>query len=599
MGPFLRRWGLFTLLAVLGIVTLLHTTQTPTQATKASIDRLNRPGWFRPKFRWRNVKQRHPLQSLTHLPTGPIVDVPRIQAEFASESLKEKVERQVRLAAVKDAFLHSWEGYKKNAWMQDEVAPLSGMSTNTFGGWGATLVDSLDTIWIMGLEKEFSMAVSEVAKIDFNTTPLTTLNVFETTIRYLGGFLSAYDVSGQRFKVLLDKAVELGDMLYVAFDTPNRMPVTRWDWRNAALGGEQEADKHSLLAEVGSMTLEFTRLSQLTGNPKWYDAVSRVTNALHEGQNHTKIPGLWPVMLDTKQLDFSKDITFTLGGMSDSLYEYFPKQHLMLGGRSDQYRDMYATALESAKEHLFFQALNPNNERLLISGTLKRNSAANLKLIPNGQHLSCFAGGMVALAAKVFRQTHELDTARQLVDGCLWAYHSMPSGIMPEIFTAVPCQNGTGADCIWSEEKWFDAVSSHQRKNTVVEPESTESAQRVIMQNNLPPGMVEIPDSRYNLRPEAIESVFVLYRITGDKSLREKAWTMFKTINNITKTDIAYAAVSDVTEEKPELVDSMESFWTAETLKYFYLIFSEPNVISLDDWVLNTEAHPLLRPKPG
>ena len=109
--------------------------------------------------------------------------------------------------------------------------------------------------------------------------------------------------------------------------------------------------------------------------------------------------------------------------------------------------------------------------------------------------------------------------------------------------------------------------------------------------------MVEIPDSRYNLRPEAIESVFVLYRTTGDRTLQDRAWKMFRAISNATKTDIAYASISDVTEQVPALYDSMESFWTAETLKYFYLIFSEPDVISLDDYVFNTEAHTLLRPK--
>ena len=40
----------------------------------------------------------------------------------------------------------------------------------------------------------------------------------------------------------------------------------------------------------------------------------------------------------------------------------------------------------------------------------------------------------------------------------------------------------------------------------------------------------------------------------------------------------------------------MESFWLAETLKYFYLLYSEPSLISLDEWVLNTEAHPFRRP---
>ena len=86
--------------------------------------------------------------------------------------------------------------------------------------------------------------------------------------------------------------------------------------------------------------------------------------------------------------------------------------------------------------------------------------------------------------------------------------------------------------------------------------------------------------------PEAIESVFYLYRITGDRIYLDKAWDMFSAISKITYTDIANAAVKDVTLETPEKTDRMESFWLAETLKYFYLIFSDPSIVSLDEYVL-------------
>jgi mannosyl-oligosaccharide alpha-1,2-mannosidase len=114
------------------------------------------------------------------------------------------------------------------------------------------------------------------------------------------------------------------------------------------------------------------------------------------------------------------------------------------------------------------------------------------------------------------------------------------------------------------------------------------------------------------LRPEAIESVFYMYRITGERRYQDVAWSMFEAIEKRTRTGIANAAIRDVTlkvepketselrrgvnargeESGLELQDSMESFWMAETLKYFYLIFSEPSLLSLDEWVLNTEAHP-------
>ena len=71
---------------------------------------------------------------------------------------------------------------------------------------------------------------------------------------------------------------------------------------------------------------------------------------------------------------------------------------------------------------------------------------------------------------------------------------------------------------------------------------------------------------------------------------------MFNAITKQTTTDIAHAALDDCTIPNPTKADRMESFWMAETLKYFYLLFEEPDIVSLDEWVLNTEAHPLKRP---
>lgn len=350
------------------------------------------------------------------------------------------------------------------------------------------------------------------------------------------------------------------------------------------------ASKLVLLAELGSFTLEFTRLSQLSGDPKYYDAIQRITNVLDDRQNGTRIPGLWPVMLDSQTLDFTKDRTFSFGAMADSLYEYLPKQHLLLDGRTQQYRKMYESALAVAKKHMFFRPVNPENQQLLMAGTLKRNSAANIKLQAEGQHLTCFVGGMVGLAAKAFDTPHELETARQLVDGCLWAYESMPSGIMPESFSAVPCKF---SECDWSEEKWFQAIHDQHKFQHDNDPDNDayhltvdQHANKLIKSEKLVPGFSEIRDPRYLLRPEAIESVFVLYRITGDKTLQDRAWRMFQAIESHARTDIGYAAINDVSVHKTEQYDSMESFWTAETLKYFYLIFSEPHVISLDEYVL-------------
>jgi mannosyl-oligosaccharide alpha-1,2-mannosidase len=84
--------------------------------------------------------------------------------------------------------------------------------------------------------------------------------------------------------------------------------------------------------------------------------------------------------------------------------------------------------------------------------------------------------------------------------------------------------------------------------------------------------------------------------MTGDQAYQDAAWRMFKSIVQISETKYSYAALTDISDPKGFQADSQESFWMAETLKYFYLVFSDPDVVSLDDYVFNTEAHPLRRP---
>jgi mannosyl-oligosaccharide alpha-1,2-mannosidase len=175
----------------------------------------------------------------------------------------------------------------------------------------------------MGLRREFDEAVAAVDAIDFSTCAADEINVFETTIRYLGGFLAAYDLSGH--EALLRKAVEMGSLLYKAFDTPNRMPITRWKFRHAAEGRPQMAPESMLIAEIGSLTLEFTRLSQVSGDPRYYDAVQRIMDVLEAQQELTNLPGMWPVAVNPKTMEFNVNGGFTLGGMADSAYEYLPK----------------------------------------------------------------------------------------------------------------------------------------------------------------------------------------------------------------------------------------------------------------------------------
>ena len=358
-----------------------------------------------------------------------------------------------------------------------------------------------------------------------------------------------------------------------------------------------------MVSELGSLTLEFTRLTQLTGNPKYYDAIQRISNAFSDSQNSTQLPGMWPVSIDASRLDFQDDTFFTLGGMSDSLYEYFPKQYLLLGGLLAQPKNLYEGFIETAKKELFFKIYNPKDENLTVSGDIRVKEKGGVKrneLDPRGQHLTCFTGGMVALAAKTFNRPEEMALAEELTDACIWAYDSMKHGIGPEIFTVMPCPaNGS---CAWEDKIWhvtLAATYDRPRGDAPAEtPEDlTTRVQNIIRTRRLPPGFSAIQDRKYILRPEAIESVFLLYRMTGKKKYADAAWRMFEAVEKATKTKIAYAAIDDVTRDELDKVDSMESFWLAETLKYFWLCFADWKVLELDGWVLNTEAHAFRRPK--
>ena len=350
------------------------------------------------------------------------------------------------------------------------------------------------------------------------------------------------------------------------------------------------------MAEIGSLALEFTRLSQLTGDPKYYDSVQRITNALAAQQNFTKIPGLWPIALNAATLNFTHDRMFTFGGMADSMYEYLPKEYLMLGGLESQYQTMYEVAIEAAKTHLFFRPMTPENHDILISGTAKLDDVdEKIQLDPLGQHLTCFVGGMIAIASKIFSRPDDFDDARKLVEGCIWSYNSTLTGIMPELFHVVPCPDPN--NCGWNQQEWYNSVNRSHEPNDEHPMPLDERAEMLIQLFHLPPGFTEIKESKYILRPEAIESLFIMYRITGEKRYQDIAWQMFVNIDRQCRTKLSFAAIRDISVDLGPKMDSSESFWMAETLKYLYLIFSEPELVSLDEWVFNTEAHPLRRPR--
>ena len=527
-------------------------------------------------FNWSSVKFAYP-PPLTPILPPPVTSRPRIQHRFKPERAAIAAVQEQRRLEVKRVFQKSWASYRAKAWMKDALKPISGGYVDQFSGWAATLVDSLDTIWMMGMREEFYEAVAAVATIDFGKSTTATVNTFETCIRYLGGLIAAYDLSGH--EVLLQKAVEVGDLLYAGFNTENGMPVDFITFETAKEGTGLRVESQVVSASPGTITLEFSRLSQLTGDNKYYAAVSQVMDLFYKNQNATSLPGMWPMMVSMSQKDVRNGYQFTIGGNADSLYEYLPKVHALLGSAdpsSEKYEVMSRYFMDTARDSLFFRPMIPDNEDILISGNCDVLQDGP-RLDPESEHLSCFIGGLYALGGRLFSNDEYLDLGAKLARGCAYAYKSFPTGIMPERYNMALC---AGEDhrkgCVWDEAAFAE-----------------EAAKRYQYKADLPKGFTTAKDPRYILRPEAIESIFILWRITGDASFRDTAWEMFEAVAKATDTEYANAAIMDVNVPgggKKE--DYMESFWMAETLKYFYLCFADTDLISLDEFVLNTEAHP-------
>ncbi|GJN83971.1 hypothetical protein PLIIFM63780_007522 [Purpureocillium lilacinum] len=529
-------------------------------------------------FDWSSIRHSYRPGSLTALPK-PLPDdaIPPVQHCFDEETTDETMVRVARLTEVRQLFQANWASYRRFAWGKDALMPVSGGAKDQFSGWAATLVDALDTLWIMGLRDEFDEAVAEVARIDFGRSTSTRVNMFETNIRYLGGLMAAYDLSGRG--VLLRKAVELGNMIHAGFNTENGMPVDFIDFEAAKRGDMLQVEERVVSASPGTLSLELAHLSQLTGDDKYYDAASRVMDVFNKGQNSTELPGAWPMWVSMKHQNVTTGGAFTLGGSQDSLYEYLPKMHQLLQGGDAKYETMTKTFLETADKYFLFRPMLPSGQDILLPGNVNVIDGG-AELDPETEHLACFVGGMFGLAGKLFDAPEDVERGAKLTSGCVFAYRAFPTGLMPERLDTAPC--ASRSRCPWNEVLWMQ-----------------ERDARAEWQQHLPLGFTTAKDPRYILRPEAIESVFYMWRLTGRVEFQEDAWDMFRAVANGTRTEHANAAVLDVTREANPLPmeDYMESFWLAETLKYFYLVFSSPDVVSLDDFVFNTEAHPFRIPR--
>ncbi|KAF3672994.1 Mannosyl-oligosaccharide 1,2-alpha-mannosidase MNS2 [Capsicum annuum] len=544
-----------------------------------------------------------------------------------------------RREKVKDAMRHAWSSYEKYAWGHDELQPQTKNGVDSFGGLGATLIDSLDTLYIMGLDKQFQRA-REFVYVDVPSStfilfagdpPLHTIfmvvfgnithvffvlflnwglgkgkwrrglqggelnphpnkvkiqslllvltrtdgrwvansldfnkdydaSVFETTIRVVGGLLSAYDLSGD--KLFLDKAQDIADRLLPAWNTPTGIPYNIINLSHGNPHNHRWTAGYSILADSASEQLEFIALSQRTGDPKYQQKVEKV---ILELSRNFPDDGLLPIHINPagEEVEFVYS-TITFGAMGDSFYEYLLKAWIQ-GNRTaavGRYRKMWETSMQGLLS--LVRRTSPSSFAYIGE---KLGDLLNHKM----DELACFAPGMLALGSSGYgpdKSQKFLSLAEELAWTCYNFYQSTPTKLAGENYSFGKSQDMT------------------------------------------------VGTSWNILRPETVESLFYLWRLTGNKTYQEWGWNIFQAFEKNSRIKSGYVGLKDsqahpkslftdvgpayyivhapVNEVNTGVQDNMmQSFFLAETLKYLYLLYSPSSIIPLDEWVFNTEAHPI------
>ena len=405
--------------------------------------------------------------------------------------------------------------------------------------------------------------------------------------------------------MILKQAVNLANGLSVAFNTPSGVP---YNDINPEMTGPAAKDfdmdsASANLAQAGTLILEWTRLSHLTGNNTY-------KNLAHNAQVHLMMPRSWgPAELTLEKRAvvepwpglvgfdiFLKNGTFKNGfgswsGGADSFYEYLIKQW-MYNATPDNliFRNRWIAAVNSSRLNLRshpvprpqYNPLVPTQRRgpevAFMQGWRADRTKTNFS-----QHLTCFDGGNILLGAQVLDEAALRNAANtsygfldqlglrsapswpdfvrfglELIEGCHHVYASTATQIGPEVFS------------------WWHVEASSKK----------------------PPFFkVERPPA-YILRPEVMESYYYAYRITGQSKYQDWAWDAFMAIDRYCRANFGYSAIRDVDLKVPaeqlaasqaraaNWADEQESFWFAETLKYAYLIQQDAStllVLSLND----------------
>ncbi|CAM9806758.1 unnamed protein product, partial [Discosporangium mesarthrocarpum] len=498
---------------------------------------------------------------------------PRSERGFTKYDRNQPMSEEKRLSLLeqtREMFVHAYDDYMEHAFPRGELLPLSCRG----GDLGlvklplVTLVDALDTLAVMGNASEFRRTARLVTE-GLDVSLDQNVSLFETNIRLLGGLLSAHMLASDKDLGLYDHqvvagvepdkedgggagggtyrgellslALELGNRLLPAFRTRTGIPFGTVNLKSGVPPGETSI---ASLAGAGSLTLEFTALSALTGDRRFAEAAEGAVKELYRRRSDLGLLG--------KHIDIEKgrwtELESGVGPNGDSFYEYLLKMYILWG--DVEYWDMFMETYFSVQR--FLRDGDWYSDVDMASGRPTRRVFDSLMAFWPGMQTLI---GVHPTECVVHVQC-DIESATRSLNAFYLVWKEW--GFLPEQF----------GFSTWE----LDKRGGHA----------------------------------YPLRPELVESTMLVYQASKHPSWLWAGQDFLSTINNGLRAGArteagdgardeggcGFAGVRDVRDWSLE--DQMPTFFLSETLKYLYLLFDEDNFLHKKEYVFTTEAHPLL-----
>lgn len=464
------------------------------------------------------------------------------------ERLRVPAERQDALREAREMFYFGYENYMSYAFPADELDPIhctgrghdhgnpDNININdVLGDYSLTLIDSLDTLVVLGDHEEFKRAVMLVIN-SVNFEKNTTVQVFEATIRVIGSLLSAHLIVSDDSRLLGDFYMPEydGELLTLAHDLASRLlpafegtrtgiPYPRVNLKHGVLPGTVE---ETCTAGAGSLLVEFGILSRLLGDESYERTARRINEELWRLRDkNTGLPGN---LINIQTGQWVGHLSGVGAGL-DSFYEYFLKAYILFGEPRDLqlFNEAYDAILANMRRGRTLCNSEDGEPPLFVNVDARDGSTANTWI----DSLQASFAGLLVLAG-------HLDEAicQHAFYYAVWSKY----GVLPERYN------------------WF----------------------------------LKRPDVNfYPLRPEFVESTYLLYLATKNPFYLHVGREIMDSLNTRTRVRCGFATVHNV--DDGSLEDRMESFFLAETMKYLYLLFDENNPVNLhqERLLFTTEGH--------